>query len=257
MQNSEFSVKTPGLVDFQVNGFAGVDYNNPSLVPESFEESLERMLATGVTSCLLLFRQFPDTQFLQALRKVLGQSKEPHLPRSGLPLHARGNHALENLAPAADITAGNPSGQLEHCRVDQRAGIDDRINLLEFPEGSGRAFQSDTKTHRRSVAASERHADPLAGHELIPERIGDQVMERGVQRSIEHDLGRQPIGCGSGFPGRRRISRSLRGRIGSRFRRQIKETLLSRAAQRGSPSFRGSVTGGRILAACRPTTTWD
>ena len=45
-------VQTPGLVDLQVNGFAGVDYNTPSLTPEQLHHSLEAMLATGVTTCL-------------------------------------------------------------------------------------------------------------------------------------------------------------------------------------------------------------
>ncbi|HBI29149.1 MAG TPA: N-acetylglucosamine-6-phosphate deacetylase, partial [Deltaproteobacteria bacterium] len=45
-------MQTPGLVDLQVNGFAGVDYNTPSLTPEQLHHSLEAMLATGVTTCL-------------------------------------------------------------------------------------------------------------------------------------------------------------------------------------------------------------
>ena len=45
-------VKTPGLVDLQVNGFAGVDFNSPGLTSDSLQLSLEAMLATGVTACL-------------------------------------------------------------------------------------------------------------------------------------------------------------------------------------------------------------
>ena len=52
MLTSEYSVETAGLVDLQVNGFAGVDCNDPNLHPEAFEKCLERMLSTGVTSCL-------------------------------------------------------------------------------------------------------------------------------------------------------------------------------------------------------------
>jgi N-acetylglucosamine-6-phosphate deacetylase len=51
-QSEKIWVKTPGLVDLQVNGFAGVDYNTPSLTPEQLQHSLEVMLATGVTTCL-------------------------------------------------------------------------------------------------------------------------------------------------------------------------------------------------------------
>jgi len=41
-----------GLCDLQINGFAGVDYNNPSITDEAVETSLYAMLATGVTRCL-------------------------------------------------------------------------------------------------------------------------------------------------------------------------------------------------------------
>ena len=45
-------VISSGLCDLQVNGFAGVDYNDPTLMPEEFEKSLFSMLGTGVTTCL-------------------------------------------------------------------------------------------------------------------------------------------------------------------------------------------------------------
>ena len=45
-------VVSSGLCDLQVNGFAGVDYNDPSLTPKAFEQSLFTMLRTGVTTCL-------------------------------------------------------------------------------------------------------------------------------------------------------------------------------------------------------------
>ena len=45
-------VISSGLCDLQVNGFAGVDYNDSTLMPEEFEKSLFAMLSTGVTTCL-------------------------------------------------------------------------------------------------------------------------------------------------------------------------------------------------------------
>ena len=42
-----------GLVDLQVNGFAGVDFNaGPGLTPAAIDHALEAMLKTGVTTCL-------------------------------------------------------------------------------------------------------------------------------------------------------------------------------------------------------------
>jgi N-acetylglucosamine-6-phosphate deacetylase len=45
-------IELPGLFDLQVNGFAGVDFNDPGLTSDRVEEALARMLATGVTRCL-------------------------------------------------------------------------------------------------------------------------------------------------------------------------------------------------------------
>lgn len=43
---------TQGLVDLQVNGFAGVDFNRPGLSPDQIDYALTAMARTGVTSFL-------------------------------------------------------------------------------------------------------------------------------------------------------------------------------------------------------------
>ena len=44
--------RTLGLCDIQLNGFAGVDFNNPYLNPEDFHRSMQALLRTGVTNVL-------------------------------------------------------------------------------------------------------------------------------------------------------------------------------------------------------------
>ena len=44
--------ETLGLVDLQVNGFGGVDFNSIGLTPEKLQKSLEAILATGVLTFL-------------------------------------------------------------------------------------------------------------------------------------------------------------------------------------------------------------
>ncbi|SEG34004.1 N-acetylglucosamine-6-phosphate deacetylase [Bosea lathyri] len=43
---------TAGLVDLQVNGFAGVDFNSGTVTAAEIDHAFEAMLATGVTTCL-------------------------------------------------------------------------------------------------------------------------------------------------------------------------------------------------------------
>lgn len=45
-------ITSDGLFDLQVNGFAGVDFNDPAITPERLDHALAAMLRTGVTLCL-------------------------------------------------------------------------------------------------------------------------------------------------------------------------------------------------------------
>ena len=42
---------SPGFIDIQVNGFAGVDYNDPDASLDQIAASLRTMFSTGVTRC--------------------------------------------------------------------------------------------------------------------------------------------------------------------------------------------------------------
>ncbi len=45
-------MRSAGLVDLQVNGFAGVDFNSGRITAAELDHALEAMLVTGVTCCL-------------------------------------------------------------------------------------------------------------------------------------------------------------------------------------------------------------
>ncbi|MCL6543761.1 MAG: N-acetylglucosamine-6-phosphate deacetylase [Bryobacteraceae bacterium] len=66
---------TPGWVDLQVNGFAGVDYNDPSITPEQVGRSLSALHACGVTRILATVITGPHERMAGALRK-LAQARE-------------------------------------------------------------------------------------------------------------------------------------------------------------------------------------
>ncbi len=45
-------MRSTGLLDLQVNGYAGVDFNTTALTPDAFDHALRAMLNAGVTACL-------------------------------------------------------------------------------------------------------------------------------------------------------------------------------------------------------------
>ena len=45
-------MQTPGLIDLQVNGYAGVDFNDAGVTPDALDHALNAMLRSGVTTCL-------------------------------------------------------------------------------------------------------------------------------------------------------------------------------------------------------------
>lgn len=71
-------MRTPGLVDLQVNGFAGIDFNAGAVTPAEIDHALEAMLATGVTLCLptiITARQDELEQRLKALDAAISASR--------------------------------------------------------------------------------------------------------------------------------------------------------------------------------------
>ena len=71
-------MRTAGLIDLQVNGFAGIDFNSGAVTPDQIDHALEAMLATGVTLCLpTIITAHPEelTQRFQALDAAVSASR--------------------------------------------------------------------------------------------------------------------------------------------------------------------------------------
>jgi len=60
----------PGFIDLQVNGFAGVDYNSPSVSHEEIERSIRALFTTGVTRFLPTVITGSPDGMLGALRNL-------------------------------------------------------------------------------------------------------------------------------------------------------------------------------------------
>jgi N-acetylglucosamine-6-phosphate deacetylase len=82
----------PGFVDLQVNGFAGVDFNDPNTPVEKIGSALDAMFATGVTRCLPTVITGPPDAMLASLRNLRrAQMELPH-GRAIAGFHVEGPH---------------------------------------------------------------------------------------------------------------------------------------------------------------------
>src|ERR1700691_5893182 len=82
----------PGFVDLQVNGFAGVDFNDPDTAVEEIGRALDAMFATGVTRCLPTVITGPADSMLASLRNLRRAQLELPLGRAIAGLHVEGPH---------------------------------------------------------------------------------------------------------------------------------------------------------------------
>jgi N-acetylglucosamine-6-phosphate deacetylase len=101
----------PGLVDLQVNGFAGVDYNSLNTSLEEIGRSIEAIRSTGVTRFLPTVITGPRERMCGALRNLARAKREIPQGASIAGIHVegpfispddgpRGAHPREHVRPA-------------------------------------------------------------------------------------------------------------------------------------------------------------
>lgn len=117
-------MRTPGLVDLQVNGFAGVDFNSGMITAAELDRALEAMLATGVTTCLpTIITALPHEleARLTTLDKAIGES------RLG-PLMCPGYH-LEGpfLNPAPGYAGCHPPEAMTAANAELVVGLERKL----------------------------------------------------------------------------------------------------------------------------------
>jgi N-acetylglucosamine-6-phosphate deacetylase len=107
-------IVAPGFIDVQVNGFAGVDYNDPSASHEQIAQSVRAMFATGVTRFFPTVITGSKGRMLGALRNLTAAKDE--LGRNGMPeanaieaFHVEGPH----ISPEDGPRGAHP---VEHVR---------------------------------------------------------------------------------------------------------------------------------------------
>lgn len=83
---------SPGFIDLQVNGFAGVDFNDPRTTVDEIGRALKAVVATGVTRCLPTVITGPPEAMLASLRNLRRAQAELPLGRVIAGFHVEGPH---------------------------------------------------------------------------------------------------------------------------------------------------------------------
>ena len=138
-------IETPGFFDLQVNGFAGVDFNQVDLSADRVSEAIAGMRATGVTRLLptlitSLFEHFA------ANARVLSRMSDPAIagihmegpyisPEDG----ARGAHPREHVRPASidDFKRRQEAANGRIVLVTMAAEVPGATTVIEYMVDSG------------------------------------------------------------------------------------------------------------------------
>ena len=104
----------PGFIDLQVNGFAGVDYNDPASSTENIAASIRTMFKTGVTKLFPTIITGSEQRITSSLRNMTAALRE--MQRNGQPeayaidgYHVEGPHIASEDGPRG-------AHPLEHIR---------------------------------------------------------------------------------------------------------------------------------------------
>ncbi len=159
-QTDEFL--TPGFIDLQVNGFAGVDYNDPASTSESIAASIRTMFTTGVTRCLPTIITGSEERIVGALRNLTRAKDE--FERSGMPeaeaiagFHVEGPH----ISPETGPRGAHPLQHIRPPDIDEfqrwQEAADGDIRLVTVSPEWERAPEYVQALVRSGVVASIGH----------------------------------------------------------------------------------------------------
>jgi N-acetylglucosamine-6-phosphate deacetylase len=116
------TIECPGFVDLQVNGFAGVDFNDPATSDDDVTRACEAIARTGVTRALPTLITAPLDRFTACARR-LARHPNPHRLIAGL--HLEGPY----ISPVDGFRGAHPK---EHV---QAASIEDFARRQEAADG--------------------------------------------------------------------------------------------------------------------------
>jgi len=152
----------PGFIDLQVNGFAGVDYNDPATDTDSIAKSIQTIFQTGVTRFFATIITGSEERITGSVRN-LARAKE-ELARNNRPeahaleaFHIEGPH----LSPEAGPRGAHPLEQIRPPDIEEfrrwQEAADGNVRLVTVsPEWPGTPAYIEVLV-RSGVVASIGH----------------------------------------------------------------------------------------------------
>lgn len=154
-------MRTSGLIDLQVNGYAGVDFNDAGLTADAMDHALRAMLEAGVTTCLPTLITAPEAALaarFAALDAAVAASRLGPLMVPGYHLEGPFLNPAEGYAgchPAAAMVPADP-GLVE--RVS--AGLRRPILLLTLAAERPGALDLVAWARARGILVAMGHTAP-------------------------------------------------------------------------------------------------
>ncbi len=158
---------SPGFLDLQVNGFAGVDFNDPATTVDDLHRALNALRVHGVTRVLPTLITSSADRFGQCAKLILRVTSDavvgihmegPYIsPEDG----PRGAHPREYCAPASidDFKRRQEAADGRIRLVTLAPEVPGTLPLIEYLRGNGiRAAIGHTGARPRSSATPSRPA---------------------------------------------------------------------------------------------------
>ena len=156
----------PGFIDLQINGFAGVDFNNPHATVEEIGGALNAILATGVTRCLPTVITGPPGEMLASLGNLFRAKASLPRGRAIAGFHVEGPHIGAEDGPRGAHPAQwvRPPELAEFARWQDATGGNIRLVTLSphWPEAPGYIAALTKAGVTVSIGHTGANADQLA-----------------------------------------------------------------------------------------------
>lgn len=149
-----------GLFDLQVNGFAGIDFNDAGITSDGLDTALAAMRATGVTACLPTLITAHDTELRDRISALDAAVSGSRLGPAMVPgYHLEGPF----LNPADGYRGCHPAAAMRDpdaaLYLDLAAGLARPILLVTLaPERQG-ALPAITVLRRAGICVAMAHSD--------------------------------------------------------------------------------------------------